>query len=175
MLTVRWPWCLFILYSNKDVENRTRRLIAKDKLSDFGTIVGVHCAKTPDLEWRARLGWERMLSLDHSPDFARTKKWILWKMHSYGFSDLPKDPISSCMDEQDDLLWEKTFKTVAGHYIGHINIASITQDSKSLWAEKDAFHHVLNHPWINPNPVPFKGKLGLWDMPCRFKPKEDYE
>jgi len=63
-------------------------------------------------------------------------------------------------------------KLPLGVIIGHVEIVSCLchthhsiNDTKSIWAEKDAWHWILANPTKIMEPIPAKGKLSFWDYP----------
>ena len=52
----------------------------------------------------------------------------------------------------------------AGVIIGVVDLVDCVRDSGSEWAEPDSWHWVLANPRPLPEPIPAKGKLGLWNV-----------
>lgn len=52
-----------------------------------------------------------------------------------------------------------------GVILGQVELVDCVEDSESLWAEKGAWHWVLQNPRPLLTPIPVKGSLGLWDYP----------
>jgi hypothetical protein len=50
-----------------------------------------------------------------------------------------------------------------GMVIGTVDVVDCIQDSKSPWAMRDHWHWVLDNARPLDEPVPAKGRLGLWE------------
>jgi ASCH domain len=53
--------------------------------------------------------------------------------------------------------------THAGHVIGTVELVDCVQDHDSPWAFADHWHWVLRNPFPFIEPIPAKGRLGLWE------------
>lgn len=51
-----------------------------------------------------------------------------------------------------------------GALLGVVEVVDVTQDHVSPWAEPGQWHWVFANPRALPEPVPMRGKLGLWDI-----------
>lgn len=51
-----------------------------------------------------------------------------------------------------------------GHIIGAVTLVDCVQNSTSKWADKGAWHWVLHNPRMLTQPLPLKGRLGLWSL-----------
>lgn len=52
-----------------------------------------------------------------------------------------------------------------GAILGIVTLTVIIQDSDSIWANCDCFHWLLSNPRVLTDPVPYKGQLGLFNVP----------
>gem|GEM_PF-3309226 len=52
-----------------------------------------------------------------------------------------------------------------GAIIGQVELVECRQNSPSIWAEAGAWHWMLANPRAFANPIPYKGKLGLFEVP----------
>ena len=147
-LTVRQPRAWAIIYGGKDVENRSRNIAGK-----YRGPVAIHAAKSHDrylfgysddyLLRRALLAEERAMSADHRVTCAH-------------WGDLPFPGL------------------VCGAIIGVVDLVDVHEPSKtrkdgktgrcSDWAFPGMWHLVLENPRPLPEPVPWKGQLGLWRL-----------
>jgi hypothetical protein len=50
-----------------------------------------------------------------------------------------------------------------GMVVGTVEVVDCTQDSDSPWAMSDHWHWALKNPRLFDEPVPAKGRLGLWE------------
>ena len=59
-----------------------------------------------------------------------------------------------------------------GAIIGEMDIVACVRDSASVWAEPGMWHWVRAHPILYPEPIPCKGRLGLFvpDIPLEAQP-----
>lgn len=53
-----------------------------------------------------------------------------------------------------------------GAIIGEVDIVDCVQDSKSPWAAAGQYQFVLANPVPYPKPIPWKGRLGLFETPA---------
>jgi hypothetical protein len=77
-------------------------------------------------------------------------RWIL--------SDLQRDMGVRVTREDHYRLREQ-----CGHIIGQVELIDCIRNSDSPWAEQGMYHWVLKNPIAFENPIPAKGKLGLWE------------
>lgn len=63
-----------------------------------------------------------------------------------------------------EFLYEFPNKKISNAIIGEVKIVNCVQDAKSIWAQKDCYHWILNDPILYEVPIlGIKGKLGLWE------------
>jgi hypothetical protein len=51
-----------------------------------------------------------------------------------------------------------------GAIIGYVTLVDVMTGSLSRWAEPGQWHWLLAHPLALPDPVPARGRLGLWQL-----------
>jgi hypothetical protein len=66
--------------------------------------------------------------------------------------------------EPDDVLPPGT-PVPRGAIIGHVTLTDCIRDSSSRWAEPGDWHWLLADPMPLPEPIPARGRLGLWQPP----------
>jgi hypothetical protein len=140
ILTVRQPWAWAIIHGGKDVENRTRNIAGL-----YRGPVAIHAGLAYDAAWSSR-------ALDDA-------------MQASG-ARLGEPPMPWWGGE--------------GHIIGVVNLWAVHRDADggnccarrpvggpggSPWAERDVWHLCLNAPRPLSKPLPYRGALGLRDLP----------
>ncbi len=51
-----------------------------------------------------------------------------------------------------------------GAIIGQVDLADCVQDSSSEWAEEGCWHWLLENPQVFDEPIPWRGRQGLWTI-----------
>jgi hypothetical protein len=113
-LSVQDPWCRYILYFDKDVENRTWRTPYRGPLL-------IHCGKKRDTSCAIPR------TLDRFP------------------------PAPGCI-------------------VGIVELVDIVVGSRSPWAQPGQCHWMLSNPRAFPEPIPYRGQLGLFYVPLALLP-----
>jgi len=62
------------------------------------------------------------------------------------------------------LMLQGTKAAPVGVIIGEVDIVGCVKDSKSIWAEKGNNHFILANPEIYKKPIPYKGRLGFFEV-----------
>ncbi len=147
-LTVRQPWAWAIIHGQKSVENRSRNIAGS-----YRGPVAIHAAKADatltqddlDTFWRHADGWPPM-TLSPEPGEQRGA----W----------PHGALIGVVD------------LVGVHHAGEcwksvVNRAGVAVDEWdcSPWAQDGAHHLVLANPLPLAEPIPYRGRLGLWTLP----------
>ena len=52
-----------------------------------------------------------------------------------------------------------------GYIIGKVYLDNIINDSQSIWGVSTQYHWLISSPEVLDNPIPAKGKLGIWSFP----------
>lgn len=150
ILTVRQPWAWAIFHGGKDVENRTRNLAG-----DYRGPVAIHVAQSEELN---------------------------------AFSTAPsRDALNTAADRWYERFdphgrLVPPWRQGLGHIIGVVDLTDVhvgpeygggchklssplpvtpTYDLCSPWGEAGTYHLVLANPQPLPNPIPYRGALGL--------------
>lgn len=137
-LTVRPPWSHFIAHCQKGVENRT-----------WGTryrgLLAIH----------AGTRWDSAAERDP----VALAAWRDWT------ASLP--PMNTCGPLRKDSIHIDYGAVVAVVAMGpcHHESTEEPRNSCSEWAMPGLFHWSFVRLWLLPEPVPCKGKLGLWRLP----------
>ena len=148
-ITVRQPWAWAILHGGKDVENRTRNIAGSYR----GPLV-IHAG----------------LALDKAATLVPPLK------------SLPVDPfgIEGGLVRGVALgVVELSDTHAAPHCPGRMIVvvgdrytrAWPDPETCSPWAEPNTHHLVLANPRPFPEPIPYKGALGLWNFPDELLPE----
>ncbi len=160
-ITVRQPWAYAIIHLGKDVENRTRNIVGSYR---GPLIIHAGLAVTPEaLDRRiARSIGERSRAGDalsrvplmaggpHGPSNT-ILPWYGSRGGALGVVDLvDSHRRSSCLD-----------------YDGELDELRPC----SQWATTDECHLVLANPRPFADPIPFRGRLGLWEFPDELLPE----
>jgi hypothetical protein len=136
IVTVRQPWAWAIIHGGKDVENRGRNIAG-----GYRGAVAIHAALANDIEaWRA-LGRADLAGYARALD---ARESLLTGV-ILGVVDLVDvHAVDSCIEQQHDGDWLVC----------------------SEWAERSGVHLVLANPRALTEPIPFKGSLGLRQLPA---------
>lgn len=137
ILTVRQPWALAIIHGGKDVENRSRNIAGS-----YRGPVAIHAGKVFDF---AGAGVCREITTDYPRDLGR------WKRSDWTFG-----AIIGVVDLVDVHYADKCVKTA------FTPPDYIEPEWCSLWAMDNCHHLVLANPRPFAEPIPAKGRLGLW-------------
>lgn len=140
ILTVRQPWAWAIIHGGKDVENRVRNIAG-----DYRGPVAIHGGLRDDDDAPPALFYERA-------------EWFWKRGHPYP-GTLPEVEqgrgaiigVIDLVDVHDGQC--ESLHTMAGEILA-------TQPC-SPWAEPDTWHLELANPHTLPDPIPYKGALGL--------------
>lgn len=140
-ITVRQPWAWAIMHGGKGVENRTRNIAGSYR----GPIV-IHAAKTYD-DWAAAELIESVTG-ELIPPFdcghaSETLGAALGLVNLW--ASHPATPGGFCCPND--------FR----HY--------------KAWAMSDQWHLCLTNPHPFPEPIPYRGALGLWEFPDDLLPE----
>lgn len=57
------------------------------------------------------------------------------------------------------------FEFTRGAIIGQVGLIDCVTDHQSRWATDGCWHWVLSNPVLFGRPIPYKGRLGLFDVP----------
>lgn len=144
ILTVRQPWAWAIVHGQKDVENRSRNLVG-----DYRGPVAIHAGLRADFNTESEpldIARNLWFGVDHEmwdPDESHWP-WFDGRGAIIGVVDLVDvhhegDCWTSGEDRGSETEWSMC----------------------SPWAQEDAWHLVLTNPRPLPEPIPFKGGLGL--------------
>lgn len=155
ILTVRQPWAWAIIHGGKDVENRSRNIAG-----DYRGPVAIHAAMTLDDPADPRIGAairrlyvEPRRGIDEVPSIAgcddpwlTNSPWFGYRGGIIGVADLID------VHHVDDC--------------ASISAWRVTQTERcSSWAEPNSWHLRLANPRPLPEPIPYKGALGLRELP----------
>jgi len=159
-ITVRQPWAWAIIHGGKDVENRTRNIAGA-----YRGPVAIHAASAdatdaPDSLWMKHATFYRR-SLDLGPD-------DIWSVRGavIGVVDL--------VDVHEDTkCWDRDLRRLADLYRTAPGDVRALPDNGaggligrvrhcSEWAMGDHHHLVFANPRPLAQPIPAKGRLGLW-------------
>ncbi len=182
-LTIKQPWASLIMAGVKDVENRgwpvpstlpqwERCIECGQRWPDDPEALGDWCegdtrcfAKKPDGPFPFRLGIHAAKRHDvnefRRARFARRRDdndrgWITgwWANRDLPYGALLGSVLVTGCHHADDCGTEYDDVT-----------ARILAPFCSPWAEPDAFHWTLTDPQPNAEPIPMKGRQGLWTVP----------
>lgn len=142
VLTVRQPWAWAIIHGQKDIENRSRNIAGS-----YRGPVAIHAGKAFDF---SGAGACREIAADYPRDPGRWRRsdWTFGAI--IGVVDLV-DVHQGHNTEQDRMRAVRSCFQV-GKPFGPC----------SPWAEPDCWHLVLANPRPFAEPIPAKGRLGLW-------------
>lgn len=138
VLTVRQPWAWAIIHGQKDVENRTRNIAGS-----YRGPVAIHAGKAFDF---SGAGVCREIAADYPRDLGRWRRsdWTFGAI--IGVVDLVDvHPARSHYERIDASVYGWTRRVCCG-----------------AWAMHSHYHLVLANPRPFAEPIPAKGKLGLW-------------
>lgn len=144
-ITVRQPHAWAIIHGGKDVENRTRNIAGA-----YRGLVAIHASKANDLgAWAA-------LAETNLPAWGRA-------MDARGA--LFGGVILGVVDLVDVHLSKRS--TTASHLGDPVCFDDTTPTGRlcSPWAQPDHQHLILRNPRPLPEPIPYRGALGLWTLP----------
>ena len=160
-LTVRQPYAWAIIHGGKDVENRSRNVAGSYR----GPLV-IHASLTVGPEAldrriahavgersRAgdRLAWVPCFAAGPSGPDHRLAPWYGSRGGALGVATLVDvHRRSSCLDYDDE---------------------NDELRPCSLWASTDEYHLVLANPRPFTVPIPYRGRLGLWEFPDELLPE----
>ena len=138
VLTVRQPWAWAIVRGGKDVENRSRNIAGA-----YRGLVAIHAALAHDV--LALVDPPQVLETAQRDAIDREGAWEA----SYWMDD--RGAIVGVVDLVDVHRAEL-----------HATAARDLVAGWSPWAERNAWHLVLANPRPFADPVPARGRLGLW-------------
>lgn len=140
VLTVRQPWAWAIVHGQKDVENRSRNIAG-----DYRGPVAIHAGLGSDPD-----GWDYLYS-EHRDLWGKAMPGAgnpaIAKGAIIGVVDLVDVHLSDTYAECWDPVHERSTQC-------------------SPWAMKNYHHLVLANPRPLVTPIPFKGALGLRELPA---------
>lgn len=157
-ITVRQPWAWAIVHAGKDVENRTRNIAGSYR----GPVI-IHASKSIGAAYVTEaLAWmsERRL-LTHEV-LERFGEMLLTPGSALGVVDVVGSHVSRM-----SFTAERYGKPVC--FDDHTPIGSLC----SPWAQFDEIgiaHLALANPRPFPEPIPYRGALGLWEFPDELLP-----
>jgi hypothetical protein len=172
-LTVRQPWATSIVRYGKDVENRSRNIAGA-----YRGPVAIHAGLEEDRSaWSASLLLKALSTLDA----------VSSTLNSPPPRQLVRGAILGVVDLVDvhhaEVCWDRDIQRLArlqeespaefdalpddgaGGLIGRAQLCS-------MWAQLGAWHLVLANPRPLANPIPYRGRLGLWTLPDGVLPGE---
>ncbi|GAA3730332.1 hypothetical protein GCM10022239_03660 [Leifsonia bigeumensis] len=148
ILTVRQPWAWAIIHGGKNVENRPQNLAG-----DYRGPIAIHAGKEWDLRGgRSGLIWDAL-----SDDFG-------WPVGAEAARHDPRPGFDAIRP--------------LGAIIGVVNLVGVHRTREngecrpmglgwcSRWAEPNAWHLRLADPRPLVEPIPYKGALGLRELPA---------
>ena len=140
-LTIRQPWAWAIIYGGKDVENRSRNLAGS-----YRGPVAIHAGLAPFEQHNMA---SRALRSAHGSEVSTE---ILFGA-IIGIVDLV-DVHAATPDDLGRIRCETT------------ELGDPWDMACSLWAMETAYHLVLRNPRPLATPIPYRGRLGLWEVPA---------
>lgn len=146
ILTVRQPWAWAIIHGGKDVENRVRNIAG-----GYRGPVAIHAAigKTAELNERQ----ERLLLAADENGLGGIADWLDGEPIASG-------EILGVVDLVDVHRSEGNEAGIVSDMIRDGNPYSLN-GACSPWAEANVHHLVLTNPRPIPEPIPYRGALGL--------------
>lgn len=154
-LTVRQPWAWAIIHGGKDVENRSRNIVGS-----YRGPLAIHAALRPadEIDTPDRLVAQAVGRL------ARAKQ-------TDGMAMVP-----ACVSDPNDRAhWVHERFGWRGAIIGVVDLINVHEERPhwsstgcacpSDWGDIDCWHLALANPRPLAAPIPYKGRLGLWDVP----------
>lgn len=146
-ITVRQPWAWAIMHGGKDVENRTRNIAGSYR----GPLV-IHAGLA---EFEKHNMASRALRKAHGGEVPT----VLDFGAALGVVDLIDTHAAPCCP---------------GRMIVVVRYTRAWNDPEtcSPWAEPNSHHLTLANPRPFPEPIPYKGALGLWNFPDELLPEE---
>lgn len=141
ILTVRQPWA-HAIFHGKDVENRTRNIVG-----DYRGPVAIHAALTKD-NAIGSAQWEMLKDIWHRLGDGYTLRFgaIIGVVDLEGVHQSKGDA-----DDCSRLEW-----WAEGGAAGVDSVFGC-----SAWADRIAWHLQLDNPRLLPEPIPYRGALGL--------------
>ena len=150
VLSVKNPYAYLIVHGIKDVENRSWK-------TDYRGELLIHCSGKDQVDiYDDFLPKEILIEYDN-----------YWKAKDKGQDYEIQNKFARKMAELDIqtekiIIKDKQIFYKSGLILGKVNLVDIARDSKSIWAEKNCYHWILENPVLFDNPIEAKGKLGLW-------------
>jgi hypothetical protein len=149
ILTVRQPWAWAIIHGGKDIENRVRNIAG-----DYRGPVAIHAARA-DAE-----GAPESLWLKHA-DFYRDlyRSWgvqgeVIATMRAYIIGVVDLSDVHVCRSSNRGFMTPVCFDPVTP-------IGATCSEWAQFEPNTDTYHLELANPRPLPEPIPFKGALGL--------------
>jgi hypothetical protein len=81
-----------------------------------------------------------------------------------GFDTLWRIEKTGLIDMIDFNLMVSGYPLKAGCMLGLVELVDCVQDAQSPWAEPGMWHWILKNPIPCVEPIPAKGRLGLWEF-----------
>ena len=151
VLSVKNPYAYLIIHGIKDVENRSWKtdyrgelLIhcsGKDQVDIYDDDIPKEILKEFDEFWKAK---------DNNEDYQFQNEFA----RKLADLDIKTEKI---------IIKDKQIFYLSGLILGKVTLTDIVRDSKSIWAEKNCYHWILENPVVFNSPIEAKGKLGLWN------------
>jgi len=168
-LSVRNPISYLICAGIKDVENRTWKTDYRGRLYIHSSgEIAWHCYFP---EWKAMLPIQHEFSMmKEGPDGPIVKgKYVGYDREADEFFLRPEgEPF-----RKEYVLYARYMESLrrdvpffkSQAIIGHVDLVDIVTDSTSPWADKTAFHWILQNPVLFDKPImPVKGHLRLFSV-----------
>lgn len=142
-LTVRQPWAWAIAHGGKDVENRSWP-------TSYRGLLAIHAGA----RWDEDGAWDRRVIDAASKD-----------QHPGGYFDPPLKVEFDTGTGRTLRLLSDNRRFVLGAVIAVAELVDVTRGDSSPWAVPGEFHWRLANVRPLDEPVPCKGRLGLWTLP----------
>ena len=166
-LTIRQPYAWAIIHGGKNVENRTRNIVG-----DFKGLVAIHAAQKPteicELPDRDHPLWPPLVSAhkaypeNREIDFERFAYGAVIGVAEIVGSHMTGDTLV-CRRTQGRAMFGKLYTEAPSK----IRLVERDVGPCSPWADMTPgmWHIELANPIALPEPVPCRGRLGLWTLP----------
>ncbi len=152
VLSIKNPYSWIVVHGLKDVENRTWT-------TDFRGKLLIH--SSGNIDFKELPNYDRLIPEKIIKEAKELEKITIKERK---ISSLCQKYIDHILFTDNFLNEKKEYYYKAGYIIGSVELIDIVKKSKSLFAEKGAYHWLLENPIVFEKPVKIKGKLGLWDF-----------
>jgi len=134
-LSVKQPWSTLLFYG-KDIENRSWRTNYRGELL-------IHVSSKPLITLTD--AWNNGYLTRKIVEFIKNNNIEEFILNKYGFEQYCKGLPTSCI-------------------LGKVTLIDCVRDSRSIWAEEDCWHWIIENPILFDKPIEnIKGKLNLWE------------